>query len=90
MSEVNDKVFQIKTLSPFSFSITADTRVLSPYERQGIAEQVKVPKKIAFKTFESSLTHPYALDRNEMDLCDWEKIGRPELLHLVFNALLEF
>jgi ubiquitin-activating enzyme E1 len=25
-----------------------------------------------------------------MDLCDWEKIGRPELLHLVFNALLEF
>lgn len=25
-----------------------------------------------------------------MDLCDWEKIGRPELLHLVYTSILEF
>jgi ubiquitin-activating enzyme E1 len=55
-----------------------------------VAEQVKVPKKLSFKTFSDSLPHPYAPDRNDLDLCDWEKIGRPELLHLVYNALLVF
>jgi ubiquitin-activating enzyme E1 len=36
------------------------------------------------------LTHPFAPERKELDLCDWEKIGRPELLHVVINALFAF
>lgn len=33
---------------------------------------------------------PYAPDRKELDLSDWEKIGRPELLHATLNGMFEF
>ena len=36
------------------------------------------------------MTHPFAPGKNELDLMDWEKIGRPEQLHIVYNALLQF
>jgi ubiquitin-activating enzyme E1 len=89
MTEVNGKLFKITVKSPFLFSI-GDTTNFSPYLREGIVEQVKVPVKFPFKSFGDSLTHPIAPEKNEMDLCDWEKIGRPELLHVVYNALLVF
>lgn len=89
MHEINDKVFPIQVTSPFSFKI-GDTSQFSDYHRQGICEQVKVPKQLAFKTFTKSLTHPWAPERTDLDLCDWEQFGRPELLHVAYNALLEF
>lgn len=90
MSQVNEQTYQIETKSPHTFTINVDTRNFDAYQREGIVEQVKVPRKLTFKTFAASLTHPYAPDRNDMDLCDWEKIGRPELLHQIFNGLLEY
>lgn len=44
MKEVNEQVFQIKVKSPYMFSI-GDTTKFTPYEREGIAIQVKVPKE---------------------------------------------
>lgn len=37
-----------------------------------------------------SLVNPFAPGKNELDNCDFEKFGRPELLHTTFNALLKF
>ncbi|CAD8178797.1 unnamed protein product [Paramecium octaurelia] len=89
MTEVNEKIFKIKVKSPFMFSI-GDTTNFSQYLREGIAVQVKVPEDIAFKSFNASLSHPFAPGKNELDLMDWEKIGRPEQLHISYNALLQF
>jgi ubiquitin-activating enzyme E1 len=89
MTEINDKVFEIKVTSPYSFTI-GDTSSFGDYQREGICEQVKVPKKLEFKTFGQSLNFPCAPGRTDLDLCDWEKFGRPELLHVAFNAVLEF
>ena len=36
------------------------------------------------------MVQPYAPGRNELDNPDFEKWARPELLHLVYNAVLEF
>lgn len=43
-----------------------------------------------FKCLEQSLTHPWAPERTELDLTDWAKFGRPELLHVVMNGVLNF
>lgn len=36
------------------------------------------------------MVNPYAPNKNELENCDFEKFGRPELLHTTFNALLNF
>ncbi|KAM3134632.1 hypothetical protein pb186bvf_013274 [Paramecium bursaria] len=89
MTEVNEKEFQIKVKSPYTFTI-GDTSTFGLYQREGIAIQVKKKQEIAFKSFAASLTHPFAPGRQELDLVDWEKIGRPELLHIATNALFQF
>jgi ubiquitin-activating enzyme E1 len=43
-----------------------------------------------FKKFADSLDFPIAPERTELDLTDWAKIGRPELLHVTLNALFNF
>ncbi|KAL4461677.1 hypothetical protein ABPG72_016686 [Tetrahymena utriculariae] len=91
MSELNDKVFKIEEKSPFTFTLVGvDTTKFQPYLREGIVEQVKVPVQIAFKSLGESLSKPYAPGKNELDICDWEKFGRPEQLHLAFTGLLTF
>lgn len=89
MTEINNQQYTITVISPYTFSI-GDTRGFSLYQREGLCEQVKIPKKIEFKSFSDSLINPYAPERNDLDMFDWEKFGRPELLHIVYNALLEF
>lgn len=89
MTQVNGKQFKIVVKSPHSFTI-GDTSGFSPYESNGIAEQVKVPVHIEFKSLEKSLANPYAPGKKELDLCSWEKIGRPEELHVVLRAILKF
>jgi ubiquitin-activating enzyme E1 len=45
---------------------------------------------MAFKSFNDSLSCPFAPGRSDMDNCDFEKWGRPELLHIALNGLYEF
>lgn len=89
MEEVNGKLWKIEVKSPLSFTI-GDTSGFAPYLSNGIVSQVKVPVEVEFKSLENSLVNPYAPGRKEMDLCSWEKIGRPEELHVILNALLKF
>ena len=47
----------IKFVGPFAFSIE-DTTGYSPYLREGIVEQVKVPETLNFKSWTDSLLTP--------------------------------
>ncbi|CAM9875266.1 ubiquitin-like modifier-activating enzyme 1 isoform X1 [Lampetra fluviatilis] len=84
MTELNNcKPREIKVLGPYTFSI-GDTSGFSDYKRGGIAAQVKMPKKISFKTFSKALAEP------DMVVTDFAKFERPGQLHLAFQALHDF
>ena len=86
MTELNGKHFKVKVKNNRCYSI-GDTRDFKPYERGGVATQVKVPEKIEFKSFEKSLKNPYAPNINDLPICTWEKFGVPEQLHIILNGI---
>lgn len=90
MTQINGKTCKITVKSPFTFQIELDTRGFNAYLREGIVEQVKVPTEVQFKSFEQSLQCPIAPERCELDICDYSKMDRPFLEHLIYNALLDF
>ncbi|MGH0146291.1 UNVERIFIED_CONTAM: hypothetical protein FKN15_007464, partial [Acipenser sinensis] len=84
MTELNNcEPVEIKVLGPYTFSI-CDTSSFSDYVRGGIVSQVKVPKKISFKSLPASLAEP------EFVLTDFAKFERPGQLHLGFQALQRY
>ncbi|MGH0152907.1 UNVERIFIED_CONTAM: hypothetical protein FKN15_032581 [Acipenser sinensis] len=84
MTELNNcEPVEIKVLGPYTFSI-CDTSSFSDYVRGGIVSQVKVPKKISFKSLSASLAEP------EFVLTDFAKFERPGQLHLGFQALQRY
>lgn len=87
MEEVNGKTFEIKVLSPFSFSI-GDTRGFSDYKREGVATQVKMPEEIKFRRLEASLLTPIPAGKNELDTADYTKA--PDQLHVILNGIFAF
>lgn len=91
MTELNDKKFQIKVISPFSFSI-GSTASFGVYTRQGIAEQVKVPRVVSFESLATTLNEPLNKGVHELqdpDM-DWEQMNKPFELHLVLKSVLDF
>ncbi|CAL8368052.1 unnamed protein product [Lota lota] len=81
MTELNGCVpVEIKVLGPYTFSI-CDTTGFSDYVRGGIVSQVKMPKKISFKSFPSSLAEP------ELMITDFAKFERPGQLHVGYQAI---
>ena len=90
MCAINGKEFEIKVNSPHSFSIKADTTNYDKYLRNGLAEQVKVHHQLTFKSLEDSLQAPLGGDFPGFENPDLEKWGRPEQLHIAYNALLQF
>lgn len=93
MTEVNDQKFQIEVISPFSFSI-GDTTKFGAYTREGIVEEVKVPRKMPFRSLKEALEEPLSGDvRGEMmhnPDTDWMRFNRPYELHLALNSMLDF
>lgn len=88
-NSINGKVFKIEVISWNSFRI-GDTRNYGPYIRGGTCKNIKVPKKVSFKSFKESLTNfSENLDPN-MAMYDFEKIGDNEIIFACFNALSEF
>ncbi|XP_038603857.1 ubiquitin-like modifier-activating enzyme 1 [Tachyglossus aculeatus] len=74
---------EIKVLGPYTFSI-CDTTKFSDYVRGGIVSQVKVPKKISFKSLSAALAAP------DFVMTDFAKFSRPAQLHVAFQALHQF
>uniref|UniRef100_A0A452T4A0 Ubiquitin-like modifier-activating enzyme 1 n=1 Tax=Ursus maritimus TaxID=29073 RepID=A0A452T4A0_URSMA len=84
MHELNGTYpIEIKVLGPYTFSI-CDTSSFSEYIRGGIVSQVKVPKKISFKSLPASLAEP------DFVITDFAKYSRPGQLHIGFQALHHF
>ncbi|EDQ87461.1 uncharacterized protein MONBRDRAFT_33365 [Monosiga brevicollis MX1] len=73
----------IKVTGPFTFTI-GDTTGMTDYVRGGNVTQVKMPKKMAFKSLEESLKDP------EYVMSDFAKWDRPGLLHVGFQAISAF
>lgn len=84
MTELNGcKPVEIKVLGPYTFSI-CDTSGFTDYIRGGIVSQVKMPKKISFKSVSSSLAEP------EFLMTDFAKMEFPGQMHLGFQAIHAF
>uniref|UniRef100_A0A669DT93 E1 ubiquitin-activating enzyme n=1 Tax=Oreochromis niloticus TaxID=8128 RepID=A0A669DT93_ORENI len=84
MTELNGcKPVEIKVLGPYTFSI-CDTSGFTDYIRGGIVSQVKMPKKISFKSLSSSMAEP------EFLMTDFAKMEFPGQLHLGFQAIHAF
>ncbi|CAG9321373.1 unnamed protein product [Blepharisma stoltei] len=88
MEELNNSPPRpIKVLGPYTFSIE-DTTGYQAYQREGIVEQVKIPEKFHFKSWEESNLNPIVKD--PLPVPDLGKFGRSEHLHIAFRALREF
>nr|CAI9690160.1 unnamed protein product [Rangifer tarandus platyrhynchus] len=74
---------EIKVLGPYTFSI-CDTSNFSDYIRGGIVSQVKIAKKISFKSLLNSLAEP------DFVITDFAKYSRSAQLHIGFQALHQF
>ncbi|XP_043830175.1 ubiquitin-like modifier-activating enzyme 1 [Dromiciops gliroides] len=84
MSELNSSPpVEIKVLGPYTFSI-CDTTKFSDYVRGGIVQQVKVPRKINFKSLAKALAEP------DFVMTDFAKFSHPPHLHIAFQALHQF
>jgi ubiquitin-activating enzyme E1 len=90
MNEVNGQEYEIKVLSPYAFTINCDTTNFGKYDRNGLAEQIKVPVIATFKSLEESLQAPLGNGISYFENPDLDKWGRPEHLHLALVSLLDF
>jgi len=80
MTEINEQMFKIKVLGPYTFSI-GDTTGFSQYESGGVVVQVKQPKVVNFK--------PINVAINDMEpvITDFAKFSAPAQLHICYQTL---
>ena len=61
MTELNSlPPTRISVIDPFSFNLEVDASGFGAYTREGMVENVKVPKKISFHSLKQSLHNPVA------------------------------
>jgi ubiquitin-activating enzyme E1 len=61
MTELNSlPPTQIDVIDGFSFKVKVDGSAFSAYLRQGLVENIKVPKKVSFHSLKQSLHNPVA------------------------------
>jgi len=87
---INGTVHTVKTINPFTFTI-GDTRDFEPYKGNGLAKQIKTPKKLNFVVFQDAflnLTSP-PFDPN-LIVADFEKMEHYKFSHICYHALRKF
>jgi len=80
---------QIKTTGAYSFTID-DTTGLSPYVREGIVSQVKVPSTVRFNSLRQALVQPKPEGGQDLPVPDLAKFGRSEQLHIAVLAVMQY
>lgn len=84
MTELNGcEPRRISVKGPYTFTI-GDTSQLESYKAGGIFTQVKMPKLIAFRPLQETLTSP------EFFITDFAKFDRAPTLHAGFQALSKY
>ncbi|KAM7222764.1 hypothetical protein V8F06_001951 [Rhypophila decipiens] len=74
---------KVTVKGPYTFSI-GDVSGLGQYKKNGLYQQVKMPKFLNFKTISEAIKEP------EFLVSDWAKFDRPQQLHIGFQALHAF
>lgn len=88
---VNGRVFKVKVVNSNSFRINGDTRGLGKYVRNGIAKNIKMPKKVTFKPLTECLKNLKDLpfDSN-LQVYDFEKMSTNTIVSICFDTLGDY
>lgn len=82
---------KIQVIDGFSFKVEVDATGFSPYVRQGLVENVKVAKKVAYHSLKQSVHNPTASSQYGMlETPDLRFFGRSEQLHLALRGIWQF
>lgn len=88
---INDITVTVRVINPSSFFIVEDIRNYTPYEGNGIAKQVKVPRKHEFKSLEEieNESDPSSLFDQNLLISDFEKMENKQITHYIYKMILE-
>lgn len=82
---------EVTVIDGFSFKLKVNTTDFKAYDRQGLVENIKVPKKVQFHSLKQSMHNPVASSQYGMletpDLRCW---GRSDQLHLAYLGIFAF
>lgn len=83
MSQINGtQPIKIVDTTTFTLTLDIDSRAFGDYTRQGVVENVKVPKKVEYHSWAQSFANPAASsDEGMLVTPDLAKFGRSEQLH---------
>ena len=92
MAEINEtKPIRITSTTTFAFTLDLDSTNFSDYLRQGVVENIKVPKTVSFHSWEQSFKNPAASAQyGMMEPPDLAKFGRSEQLHAALFGITQF
>jgi ubiquitin-activating enzyme E1 len=92
MTEINDlPPAKIVATTRYTFTLELDSNKFSAYTRQGVVENVKVPKTVSYHTWKESFANPAASQQFGMlETPDLSKFGRSEQLHTALIGVTEF
>ncbi len=80
-----------RVVNGYKFQLDLDTTGFQSYQRQGIVESVKVPKKVSFHSLKQSLHNPAASTKyGSLEPVDYKLFGRSEQLHLALRGIWDF
>ena len=84
--------FEISAVrGPYAFKIKADSRSWDAYRRQGVVEDVKVPRPQAYHSLEQSAVDPVASSKYGMlETPDLRHFGRSDQLHVAVRTVHAF
>jgi ubiquitin-activating enzyme E1 len=81
----------VDVIDGFSFKVKVDASAFAAYQREGLVENIKVPKKMAYHSLKESMHNPIKSSQYGMlETPDLRYFGRSDQLHLAFCGILEF
>ncbi|KAH0472048.1 MAG: hypothetical protein KVP17_004089 [Porospora cf. gigantea B] len=92
MTELNDlPPVEVQTVTKHSIRVAGvDLSTLSPYHRNGIVRQVKMPQTVRFAKYSDVMLEPLVQGEPCLPTPNLGKFGRSEQLHWAFQAVREF
>lgn len=92
MTELNNtEPIRISVINGFSFKLKLDTTNFGKYEREGLVQDIKVPKKHRFNSLRNALAKPLETAQDGCFMTpDLAFFDRPGLLHYALQGVLKF
>jgi ubiquitin-activating enzyme E1 len=92
MTEINGAgPFKITKTTKHTFTLEVDSSSFGDYKRQGVCENKKVPKPMAFHSWEKSYKNPAGSSQFGMlETPDLAKFGRSDQLHAALFGIIGF